>query len=96
MPTLLNLCDVPIPGTVEGVSFGQLAGGCGNVEREDTLFAGYAPFSDWRPGNGGRAYRGVRTERNTYARTKDAPWPLSDNEADPWQTRNFAGLPEFA
>ena len=41
-------------------------------------------------------WRGVRTERYTYARHADRPWLLYDNQADPYQRNNLAGKPEYA
>lgn len=37
------------------------------------------------------AWRGVRTERYTYARHQERPWLLYDNQSDPYQQENLAG-----
>ena len=40
------------------------------------------------------AYRAIRTDRYTYARTHDGPWLMYDNENDQYQMNNLAGKPE--
>jgi arylsulfatase A-like enzyme len=45
---------------------------------------------------GGKEYRGVRTERYTYARDLNGPWLLYDNETDPYQLRNLVNIQEYA
>lgn len=91
MPTLLGLCGVEVPETVEGLDFsGYLRGG------EDpgdgaALIACYAPFGEYVKGHGGREYRGVRTERYTYVRDLQGPWLLHDNLGDPYQLENLRG-----
>ena len=42
------------------------------------------------------AFRGVRTDRWTYAVTPAGPWLLFDNEADPFQLTNLAKDPAEA
>ncbi len=41
-------------------------------------------------------WRGVRTGRYTYARHRDWPWLLYDNESDPFQMDNLVGQPAHA
>jgi arylsulfatase A-like enzyme len=96
MPTLLSLCGIPIPKTVEGTDFaGHLRGGPAPGDGA-ALFACYAPFGEWTRTRGGREYRAVRTQRYTYVRALDGPWLLFDNEKDPYQERNLCGLAEHA
>ena len=40
------------------------------------------------------AFRGIRTDRWTYAVTPAGPWLLFDNDADPYQQRNLASEPD--
>ena len=101
MPTLLRLCGIEIPKTVEGADFsGHLRGGPpplpergpGGVGGDGAvLIACYAPFGEWTRAHGGREYRGVRTARYTYVRTLDGPWLLFDNEKNPYQLKNLCG-----
>jgi len=95
MPTLLGLCGVEIPKTVEGHDFsGQIRGGA--APDDAALIACYTPFGEWTRAKGGREYRGVRTARHTYVRTLDGPWLLFDNEADPYQLKNLCNDPVVA
>jgi arylsulfatase A-like enzyme len=97
MPTLLGLCGLEVPKSVEGTDFTGVL-----VRREKppadaaALIACYSPFGEYTRARGGREYRGVRTERYTYVRDLKAPWLLFDNEKDPYQMTNLVGKPEAA
>lgn len=95
MPTLLGLCGISIPATVEGRDFSAHLRG-GPAPDDAALIACYTPFGEWPRTRGGRAYRGVRTARHTYVRSLDGPWLLFDNQADPYQTRNRCDDPSMA
>ncbi|MCY3020762.1 MAG: sulfatase [Planctomycetota bacterium] len=96
MPTLLGLCGLEIPKTVEGTDFsGHFRGGPAPGDGA-ALIACYAPFGEWPKVRGGREYRGVRTQRHTYIRTLEGPWLLFDNEQDPYQMKNLCGAQEHA
>ena len=96
MPTLLDLCGLEIPGTVEGRSLAPILRGEARDEVEAALIACYQPFSEFQPAWGGQAYRGLRTRQYTYARNLDGPWLLFDNSSDPFQLRNLCGDPAHA
>ena len=91
MPTLLGLCDVDIPETVQGRDLSAALNESPAPGREQVMIACYHPFGQWWSGNGGRCYRGLRTERYTYVETLDGPWLWFDNRADPHQQRNIIG-----
>lgn len=91
MPTLLGLCGLPIPQTVEGYDYSSYFRGAAAPPDEAALIACYHPFGEFTRRQGGREYRGVRTERYTYVRTLDGPWLLFDNRKDPCQLRNLVG-----
>lgn len=96
MPTLLGLCGVAIPPTVEGLDFsGYLRGGPSPSDGA-ALIACVAPFGQWARSLGGREYRGIRTLRHTYVRDQNGPWLLLDHQADPWQLTNRVGRAEDA
>lgn len=95
MPTLLGLCGLPIPDGVDGRDFSAALDG-EVIDSPGALLACFHPFGEWSRPVGGREYRGLRTARYTYCRTLDAPWLLYDNEADPFQLRNFIGQREYA
>jgi len=91
MPSLLGLCGAPIPDTVEGCDFSPILRGEAEVDDGDAYLACFVPFHQMTYSNGGRDYRGLRTERYTYVRDHAGPWLLFDNETDPYQLNNLAG-----
>ncbi len=95
MPTLLGLCRVPIPKTVEGLDFSGFLRGGKSPSPGAALLSCVAPFGQWTRQVGGKEYRGLRTARYTYVRDLDGPWLLFDDARDPWQTNNLAGHPKF-
>ena len=95
MPTLLGLCGVPIPHTVQGEDCSGWIRGESPSDRS-ALIACYTPFGEWTRARGGREYRGVRTARYTYVRDLNGPWLLYDNEADPYQLTNRVNQTENA
>jgi arylsulfatase A-like enzyme len=91
MPTLLKLCGLTIPESVEGFDFtGAMRGGA-DPSGGATIIRCVSPFGEFIHKGGGREYRAVRTARHTYVRDLRGPWLLYDNEADPAQRRNLAG-----
>jgi arylsulfatase A-like enzyme len=96
MPTILGLCGVAIPQTVEGLDYSSHIRGGKNPSDGATLISCVAPFGQWTRKMGGREYRGIRTLRFTYVRDLKGAWLLFDNKKDPGQLRNLAGLPESA
>lgn len=96
MPTLLGLCNLPIPDSVEGLNYSNYLQGGADPSDGAALLACYHPFGQWLPADGGREYRGLRTRRYTYVRALDGPWLLYDNETDPYQLSNLAHRSEYA
>jgi len=96
LPTLLDLCGLPIPATAEGRSLVPALNGQDDpTDADGVLIAGYAPMADWSKLNrGGREYRGLRTTRYTYVRDLQGPWLLFDNQEDPYQLTNLVNRPE--
>ena len=97
MPTLLGLCGLAIPPTVEGVDFSRYVRG---TERnpKDTLakLVCIQPFGNWPRSKGGREFRGIRTPHYTYVRDLNGPWLLFDNQQDPYQLNNLVGKSAYA
>jgi len=89
MPTLLGLCDLDIPSTVEGTDLSGVIRGTKGVNREGVLLTCPSPFGQWNRKKGGREYRGIRTRRYTYVRDLNGPWLLFDNQNDPFQMKNL-------
>jgi arylsulfatase A-like enzyme len=96
MPTLLGLCKLEIPETVEGIDFSGELLKTESVEIEGALITCPVPFHQWSYKKGGREFRAIRTERYTYAKDLNGPWLLYDNLNDPYQMNNLCNNPEFS
>lgn len=96
MPTLLGLCGVAIPKSVEGINYSRYLHGGKNPSDGATVISCPTPFGQWERRLGGREYRGVRTARYTYTRDLSGPWLLFDNQSDPYQTNNLVSKLQFA
>ena len=96
MPTLLGLCELPVPSSVEGRDWSAfLRGECEPDGTEAAVLSVIAEFGELKK-NGMKAYRGLRTLRYTYVETIDGPYLLYDNEADPYQMSNLIGDEKYA
>ncbi len=95
LPTLLALCNIGIPETVEGISYKEYLEGKEVIDRA-ALIACVQPFGQWnRVEHNGREYRGLRTQRYTYTRDLNGPWLLFDNEKDLYQMTNLVNHAEY-
>jgi arylsulfatase A-like enzyme len=95
MPTLLGLCGLAIPETVEGIDFSEELLGKEDLVIDGALITCPVPFHQWSYQIGGREFRGIRTEKYTYAKDLNGPWLLYDNQSDPYQLNNLCDKPEF-
>ena len=95
MPTLLELSGLPIPSTVEGMSFRKYITGEKPEEDRAAFIQCPHPFGEFTKLESGREYRGVRTMRYTYTRDLNGPWLLYDNMEDPYQMKNLIGVPGY-
>jgi arylsulfatase A-like enzyme len=94
MPTLLGMCGIPRPESVEGNDYsGLLAGGPPPHGSVAALLSLPVPTTEARR-YGFAEYRGLRTEQHTYIRSIHGPWLLYDNERDPYQMHNLCGRGE--
>lgn len=85
-PTLLGLCHVKIPGSMQGSDLSAVVRGEKDSGPDSAFFQIFGPFR----GDGTEAgWRGVRTHRYMYARYEDRPWVLYDIDKDPYQQRNL-------
>lgn len=90
MPTLLGLCDIPIPDTVEGIDYSSYIKGDAEDPSDGTAYLQIPhPFGEWSRCNNGKEYRGIRTEQYTYVIDLKGPWLLFDNINDPYQMNNL-------
>lgn len=95
LPTLLGLCDIAVPPSIEGSDLSNALKGDEKYFKEAALVLLPAPFGGWKFLRGGKEYRAVRTERYTYARDLKGPWLLYDNQEDPEQLNNLINNPKY-
>jgi len=94
-PTLLALMGVERPPT-EGADLSAAVLG-GDVAGPRSVLLMDVVTMDEAFAQGLREWRGLRTQRHTYARFADGQgWMLYDNDADPYQQRNLIDAPEAA
>jgi arylsulfatase A-like enzyme len=94
MPTLLGLCGLEVPATVEGEDLSDLLKGSQPDSDRAVLLSCPVPFHQWNYRIGGKEYRGIRTKRYTYVCDLQGPWLLFDNLTDPYQTANLVNKTE--
>lgn len=96
MPTLLGLCGVTVPSSVEGTDFSRTYPAADDgAAPESALLSLAVPITSART-YGFAEYRGVRTDRYTYVRSIAGPWLLYDNQVDPYQMNNLCDTAGYA
>ncbi len=95
MPTLLGLTGLRIPDGVEGTDHSRICQG-GAEPRESAAFLQFPASYGEARSEGIGEYRGLRTERYTYVRSRSGPWLLYDNQTDPYQMHNLCNKKEHA
>jgi arylsulfatase A-like enzyme len=89
-PTILALCGVAVPGPMQGADLSGVVLGRSDRGPDSAFFQIFVPFGgDATP----RPWRGVRTDRTLYARTREGPWLLYDLADDPFELKNLADDP---
>ncbi len=96
MPTLLGLCNIEIPDTVDGRNLAPDLISLRDLPADGVLIECLSPFGEFTRDNGGREYRGIRTNRYTYVIDKNGPWLLYDNLEDPYQMNNLCDKETYA
>jgi arylsulfatase A-like enzyme len=96
LPTLLGLCKIKIPNSIEGKDLSSYLEGKRELKDNNALIVSISPFGQWLRKDGGAEYRGIRTKRYTYVRKLTGPWLLFDNLTDPYQQNNLIGNPKFS
>ncbi|SOE23190.1 Arylsulfatase A [Spirosomataceae bacterium TFI 002] len=95
-PTLLGLCNISIPESVEGINYRPYLEGKGKAG-DATLLTCVQPFGQWnKVQHGGKEYRALKTKKYTYAKDLNGPWLLFDNEKDPYQMNNLVGKDSYS
>ena len=93
MPTLLSMCGLPIPDSVQGIDLSKAIIDGTHIDNP-CLMMGTGPTAIY---GDGYEWRAVRTRRYTYATyLRDSSEYLFDNINDPYQKRNLAGNPDYA
>ena len=97
LPTLLGLCQMYIPKSIEGINYEKYLQGKDNTVGKETIIACVQPFGEWNKiKRKGREYRGLVTEKYTYVKDLKGPWLLFDNDADPYQMNNLVNNVDYA
>ena len=94
MPTLLAMCGLEIPDSVEGDDLSVCIRDQVELEDHVALYMSVSPFnltSYLDP-----AYRAIRTSRYTFVWTTEDVYYLFDDVEDPYQLKNLADTPEVA
>ena len=88
-PTLLSLCGADIPAEMQGTDLSELFMG-NETASPDSAFIGMpvVPLAFSYP-----EWRGVMTKHTTYARFREEPWILYDDNNDPFQLTNLVHSP---
>lgn len=83
MPTLLGLCELPIPDGVQGTDLSPVILGKKKKGPESAYFAIRAepPTSE--------EWRAIRTKEWKYAKFKDSDWVMYNLEKDPFEMHNL-------
>lgn len=93
LPSLLALCGIEIPGSIEGDDLSCLILSPDPEADRAALFMNVAPFD---VNYEDPEYRGLRTARYTYAASPEGAIMLFDDQEDPYQMDNLAGDPAHA
>jgi arylsulfatase A-like enzyme len=88
--TLLGLAGLPVPEKMQGADLSRVALGQTTAGPAAVLLQIFVPY---RPDQITTPWRGLITDRYTYARYENAPWVLFDNQRDPAQMTNLAADP---
>jgi arylsulfatase A-like enzyme len=88
-PTLLSMCGLEIPRTMQGTDLSPILLGAPEANRPDSAFLQI--FGPFRGDGTVDGWRGLRTRRHLYARYRYRPWVLYDLEDDPFEMRNLVG-----
>jgi arylsulfatase A-like enzyme len=91
--TLLGLVGLAVPPHLQGADLSRVALGQTTAGPDAVLLQIFVPY---RPDQITTPWRGLITDRYTYARYENAPWVLFDNQRDPAQVTNLATDPAHA
>jgi arylsulfatase A-like enzyme len=92
-PTLLALAGLEVPENMQGADLSAVVLGQATNGPDAVLLQIFVPY---HPDQIEAPWRGIITDRYTYARRENEPWVLFDNRTDPWQMTNLAREPQHA
>ncbi|MCC6454134.1 MAG: sulfatase [Caldilineaceae bacterium] len=96
LPTLLSLCGVEASARLQGVDLAPTLRGEAQTAPSSLFLMDMVRMDESHAQNMDE-WRGLRTERYTYARWLDGrPWLLYDNENDPYQLINLVDDRDYA
>src|SRR5690242_20567727 len=97
-PSLCGLAGVPFPSHCEGIDLSEAMRGGTSQTPESVLLMHIQKVNADADASSRLAplFRGVRTERFTYAVADDGRWCLFDDREDPYQMRNLIDEPGYA
>lgn len=93
LPSLLSLCGVTIPETIEGYNLSAIFKSPDKDSDRAALYMNLSPFGIAYPSD---EYRAVRTNKFTYVKTPEGPSMLFDDENDFYQMNNLVNKAEYA
>ena len=92
LPSLLSLCKIDIPETIEGYDLSHIMKSPQLEPERAALYMNVAPFGSMYDID---EYRAVRTASYTYVKTPAGPSMLFDNRKDPFQLNNLVNDEAF-
>jgi arylsulfatase A-like enzyme len=90
-PSLCGLAGVPVPAHCEGSDFSAAMRGRAATPGPQSSLLMHVAKANAEGSRSAPLFRGVRTDRFTYAVADDGRWCLYDNRDDPYQLRNLIG-----
>ena len=91
MPTLLGMCNAPVPSQVDGMDYSATFLGKSDKERDAAFL-----FNVHQGGGPGTDWRGIRTKEWVYAFHFSGDWIMYDLKNDPYQLKNLIDDPKYA
>ena len=96
-PSLCGLTSVPVPQHCEGMDLSDaMRGNAMRAPESAFLMHIQKTKAGGESGKQAPLFRGVRTDRFTYAIADTGRWCLYDNREDPYQMRNLVDEPAYA
>lgn len=92
LPSLLSLCNIEIPETIEGYDLSPIFKAPEQDKERAALYMNLSPFGIAFPTD---EYRAVRTNQYTYVQTPDGASMLFDDKNDFYQMNNLVNQPEY-